>query len=99
LPDITRLHPVALYAALAAALLTLVLLRQLSRRQHPGETAAVALASAGTAQFLLTFFRQPYPYLDTSNIFLDPIQWISLGMIVTAGLIFMQPRKLVSHAV
>jgi phosphatidylglycerol:prolipoprotein diacylglycerol transferase len=95
-PSTTRLHPVALYAAIAAALLTVLLLRQLPRRQHPGTTFALALITAGTAQFLLTFFRQPYP---DANL-LDPIQWIALGMIALAGLVLLlQPRKLVTHAV
>jgi phosphatidylglycerol---prolipoprotein diacylglyceryl transferase len=95
-PSATRLHPVALYAAIAASLLTVVLLRQLSQRHHPGDTFALALASSGTAQFLLTFVRQPFP--DSS--LLDPIQWISLGMIAAAGLVLLlQPRKLVTHAV
>jgi phosphatidylglycerol---prolipoprotein diacylglyceryl transferase len=95
-PSATRLHPVALYAAIAAALLTAVLLRQLSHRHHPGDTFALALATSGTAQFLLTFFRQPFP----DSTLLDPIQWIALGMIAVAGLILLlQPRKLVPHAV
>ena len=95
-PDRTPLHPVALYAAIAAALLTGILLRQLPRRHHPGDTLALALAAAGTIQFLLTFFRQPYP--DAS--LLDPIQWIALAMIAASGLVLLlQPRKLVSHAV
>jgi phosphatidylglycerol:prolipoprotein diacylglycerol transferase len=100
-PSTTRLHPVALYAAIAAALLTLALLRQLSHRQHPrhqhpGNTFALALATSGTAQFLLTFVRQPYPGSDL----LDPIQWIALAMIALSGLVLLlQPRKLVTHAV
>jgi len=95
-PSATRLHPVALYAAIAAALLTAVLLRQLPRRHYPGDTFALALATSGTAQFLLTFFRQPFP----DSTLLDPIQWIALGMIALAGLILLlQPRKLVPHAV
>jgi phosphatidylglycerol:prolipoprotein diacylglycerol transferase len=95
-PGTTRLHPVALYAAIAAALLTLFLLRQLRHRHHPGDIFALALAAAGTTQFLLTFFRQPFP--DSS--LLDPIQWVALGMIAAAGLILLlQPRKLVTHAV
>jgi phosphatidylglycerol:prolipoprotein diacylglycerol transferase len=95
-PSTTRLHPVALYAAIAAALLTLALLRQLPRRRHPGDIFALALATAGTAQFLLTFVRQPHP----ESSFLDPIQWIALAMIAVAGLILLlQPRKLVTHAV
>jgi len=95
-PDHTPLQPVALYAAIVATLLTLALLRQLPRRQHPGDTFALALAAAGTFQFLLTFFRQPFP----NSSLLDPIQWIALGMIALAGLVFLlQPRKLVTHAV
>ena len=95
-PSTTRLHPVALYAAIAAALLTVTLLRQLPRRHHPGNTLALALAASGTAQFLLTFLRQPFP----DSGLLDPIQWISLGMIALAGLVLLlQPRKLVTHAV
>ena len=95
-PSSIRLHPVALYAAIAASLLTVILLRALEHRHHPGDTLALSLATSGTAQFLLTFFRQPYP--DTG--LLDPIQWIALGMIAAAGLILLlQPRKLVTHAV
>ena len=44
-PNSLRLHPVALYAAIAAALLTAVLLRQPSHRHHPGDTFALALAT------------------------------------------------------
>ena len=95
-PGTTHLHPVALYAAIAATALTLILLRQLPHRHRPGDTLALALASAGTIQFLLTFFRQPYPY----DGLLDPIQWIALGMIAASGFILLlQPRKLATHAV
>jgi phosphatidylglycerol---prolipoprotein diacylglyceryl transferase len=98
-PDPTRLHPIALYATIAAALLTLALLRQLPRRHRPGDTLALALAAAGAIQFLLTFLRQPSLFNVLLGNLLDPIQWVSLGMILTAGLILLQPRKLVSHAV
>jgi phosphatidylglycerol:prolipoprotein diacylglycerol transferase len=95
-PSSIRLHPVALYATIAASLLTVLLLRALSYRHHPGDILALALATSGIAQVLLTFFRQPFP--DSS--LLDPIQWIALGMIAAAGLILLlQPRKLVPHAV
>ncbi len=95
-PDRMRLHPVALYAAIVAALLTQLLFRQLLRRQHPGDTFALALAASGTVQFLLTFFRQPF----SDSSFLDPIQWIALAMIVLAGFVLLlQPKKLVTHAV
>jgi len=95
-PSRTPLHPVALYAAIAASLLTIFLIRQLHHRHRPGDTLILALAAAGTIQFLLTFVRQPYPYEGL----LDPIQWIALGMIATAGFILLlQPRKLATHAV
>ena len=94
-----RLHPVALYAALIAVFLTVALFLQLRRRQRRGDTAVVALATVGIAQFLLTFFRQPYIDAVPSGGILDPIQWVALGMIVAAGLIWLQPRKLVPRAV
>jgi phosphatidylglycerol:prolipoprotein diacylglycerol transferase len=95
-PGRIPLHPVALYAAIAATLLTVTLLRQLPHRHHPGDTVALALAASGTAQFLLTFVRQPFP----DSGLLDPIQWIALSMIALAGLVLLlQPRKLVTHAV
>ena len=46
--------------------------------------SGLALAASGTTQFLLTFFRQPYLYATAQNTLLDPIQWISLGMIALA---------------
>ena len=99
-PDRTPLHPVPIYVALAAAILTLILLRYLRHRHHPGETVAFTLAAAGTIQFLLTFFRQPNTNINPPIFdILDPIQWIALGMIVTAGFILLLPRKLVTHAV
>lgn len=93
------LHPVALYAAMVAVLLTVVLWRHLRRRQRRGDTAALALAIAGVAQFLLTFVRQPDPSVEVLGNVLDPIQWVAIGMIVAAGIIWLRPRKLVFDAV
>jgi phosphatidylglycerol---prolipoprotein diacylglyceryl transferase len=98
-PYSIRLHPVPLYVTIAAILITIALLRQLPRRHHSGQIFATGLLAAGTTQFLLTFFRQPNLGTDAMTNLLDPIQWVALGMIVTAGLILLQPRKLVSHAV
>ena len=97
--DFPKLHPVALYAAIAAVIITVALLAVLRRRLRPGSVAAAALAAAGVAQFLLTFFRQPYEYAEPKGKMLDPIQWIAVAMIVVAGLILMlQPRE-AAHAV
>ncbi len=94
-----RLHPVPLYAAIVAVLITIGLLRYLLPNRIPGEATATALAAAGVTQFLLTFLRQPNPYAVLLGTVLDPIQWISLGMIVIAGIVSLQSRKLASHAV
>lgn len=99
-PGAIRLHPVSLYAAIVATLLTVLLFLQLRHRKRRGETAAFALVAAGSAQFLLTFLRQPNMYAASfGGGILDPVQWVAIGMIVTAGLIWLKPRKLVSHAV
>jgi phosphatidylglycerol---prolipoprotein diacylglyceryl transferase len=84
---LTRLHPIALYAAALALALTFVLLRQLRHRARPGDTIALALASTGVIQFLLTFLRQPALYGTPFSSILDPIQWAALGMILVACLI------------
>ena len=98
-PGAMRLHPVALYAAIVAVILTVVLFLQLRRRHRRGDTAAFAFAAVGIAQFLLTFLRQPDMDAASLGGILDPIQWVALGMIVAAGLIWLRPRKLVPHAV
>jgi phosphatidylglycerol---prolipoprotein diacylglyceryl transferase len=107
-PDKTTLHPVALYASVAAGLLTLGLLVFLVRRvrsgyrsgSRSGDAFVLALGGSGAIQFLLTFFRQPYPYTGSFGSFLDPVQWIALVMIVVAGFVFLlQPGRTVSHAI
>ena len=101
---LTHLHPVALYAAAAALLITLALLRSLHRHPQPGQTTSLALAASGIAQFLITFFRQP----STDDLplpqILDPIQWVALGLVITAVLLYLlhpstlNSRKPVTHA-
>ncbi len=97
--DSLRLHPVGLYTALAALVITIILFRQLSIRSRVGDTFAFALALCGVAQFLLTFFREPAFFDNALGKLLDPIQWVALGMIVTAALLWQQPRRQVAHAV
>ncbi|MCU1322308.1 MAG: prolipoprotein diacylglyceryl transferase [Acidobacteriaceae bacterium] len=96
------LHPVALYAALAALLITEAALIALRRKAEAGRTVALALAASGVAQFCISFFRHPSFASDESPFFnvLDPIQWVSLGMVLAAGVIYIQtvPLALQSHA-
>ncbi|WP_213807705.1 prolipoprotein diacylglyceryl transferase family protein [Granulicella sp. dw_53] len=86
------LHPVALYAALAAVLTTVAVLRLLAHRPQPGRPTALALAASGIAQFLISFLRHPSFAFDTNPLanILDPIQWVALGMILAAGMILLQ---------
>jgi phosphatidylglycerol:prolipoprotein diacylglycerol transferase len=93
-----RLHPVALYVALAAVLITIALVAYLNSHPRPGQTAALALAASGVAQFFLTFLRHPTDALDPNprsltNV-LDPIQWLSLGMVFAAAVIYLQTTPL-----
>ena len=85
-----RLHPVAIYAALCAAAITLAVFRYLARRPRHGRATALALAASGTAQFLITFLRHPSFDEAPLTSILDPIQWVSLGMIVAAAMLFVQ---------
>jgi phosphatidylglycerol:prolipoprotein diacylglycerol transferase len=74
--DMVRSHPVGLYAALVAAVLTAALYGMLQRRRG---SAAVALVGAGVLQFSLSFVRVPGLQ---SIAGLDALQVVALGMIV-----------------
>lgn len=75
-------HPVPLYAALLAALLTAWLYRLLVLRK--AHVAALALMAAGLGQYLLSFVRQP---AFESVGPLDALQWVSLAMFVGGALL------------
>ena len=92
-PDPYPLHPVALYAAIAATLLTLWLLRRSTLPHAPGRIASSGLLVTGLIQFLLTFLRQPYPYTDPSAHLLDPMQYLALGMILASILLYLLPTR------
>ena len=80
--EAVRLHPVALYIAVAALLLEVAALQLLRRHPLPGTTAGATLMAAGVLQFLLSFFRQPGA---TSFLELDLLQIVAAAMIL-AGL-------------
>ncbi len=77
----TPLHPVAIYAAIIALILTAAAYRK--------PNAALTLIAAGTAQFLLSFLRQPG---EATVAGLDALQLVALGMIV-AGCILAVTAK------
>jgi phosphatidylglycerol:prolipoprotein diacylglycerol transferase len=87
--EATPLHPVALYAAVVAGILTVLLYMRLRRALRAGETAGVALSAVGLAQFLLSFVRQPGQQLQG----LDMLQWVALAMLVVGGSLLAMREK------
>ena len=82
-----RMVPVALIAATVALLLTLALYKMLERRLP---AAAWSLIAVGTAQFVLSFWRQPGIAYTWG---LDQLQWVALGMIVGGGMLWVIPHQ------
>jgi len=75
-----NVHPVEIYALIAALAMCEVLLIRLKRRQRPGQVAGIALVAGGAISFLLDMLRQP---LDTfGGAWLDPSQWVALGAVL-----------------
>jgi phosphatidylglycerol:prolipoprotein diacylglycerol transferase len=71
-------HPVGLYVCLVAWGLTVLAFRRVGR----GDAAAMALAGAGAAQFLISFVRQPG--IETI-LGLDALEWVGVAMMVAGG--------------
>lgn len=90
----TPLYPVALYAAIIALILTAAIYRRLAHRSlhgpGRGESAGLALAGVGSAQFLLSFLRQPGLEMPGG---LDALQWVALGMLSTGAALILQGQR------
>lgn len=78
-------HPIALYAAVLAALITVASGAHLRRMRPPGETAGLTLIAAGIGQFLLSFLRAPGVEFAGG---LDVLQGVALAMIVAGTALF-----------
>jgi phosphatidylglycerol---prolipoprotein diacylglyceryl transferase len=95
-----RVHPVQIYAALAALALGVALLWMLPRRVHQGDAAVLLLLVGGTIDFLLSFLRQPAETFG--DAWLDPGQAVALLLILGGAVLFVARRPLVeegnSHA-
>ena len=76
--ETVRLHPVALYVAVVSFGLALLAYGLLRSGLRSGATAGWTLAAAGTAQFLITFVRQPGAVLAGG---LEALEWVALAMI------------------
>jgi len=92
MPDDTmlgRVHPVQIYAALAAVGLGVWLLRQLPRRRQDGVVAARGLVAGGLISFLLGFLRQP---VETyGDALLDPAQAAALLLMLAGEVMLAMP--------
>ncbi len=84
-----RIHPVQLYAAAAALVLTGALLPLLRRQRQPGRTTGTALAAGGLVAFLLDLITQP---AAANEAWLEPRQYVALGAVV-AGLALITSLK------
>ena len=90
-----REQPVALYAAVLALGLTVVLYRLVRRQQGAGQLAGAGLLLVGAVQFALTFLRIPYRYDEGAGVlaWLDPLQWVALGMVVAGCCLLLRPGR------
>ena len=78
-------RPVALYAAILAAALTVWLFQSLKRPHKTSHIAALALALTGIVQFFLSFLRQPEAQ---TLVGLDILQIVALAMILASGALY-----------
>ena len=78
-------HPVALYAATFALLVTLVAYVLLRRGFRAGHLAAFVFIAAGIGQFFLCFLRVPGIALSG----MDALEWVALGIIAAGGLLLL----------
>jgi len=90
-----RVHPVQLYALVAALALAVVLLRLLVRVHSAGSVAATALMAGGCVALLLQMMTQPD--LQFTQSWLEPAQMIAIGSVVAGLALAMltpQPKEL-----
>jgi phosphatidylglycerol---prolipoprotein diacylglyceryl transferase len=89
-------HPVALYAAAFALLLTLSAFWLLRQRMHPGLLAGCVFITAGIGQFFLCFVRVPGVMLGS----LETLEWVALGMIAAGAALLLtaiEPDPAIPH--
>lgn len=87
-----KVHPVQIYALVAAVLLCAWLLRMLTKAHRAGMVASVGLMAGGAGSFALGMLRQPMESMGDS--WLDPAQWVAVVAMVGGVLIFVvKPHK------
>jgi phosphatidylglycerol:prolipoprotein diacylglycerol transferase len=87
-----RVHPVAMYAAIAAAVVLVVLMALLGRRLRAGMVAGAALVAGGASGFLIDMVTQPVEM--RVGAWLDPAQWIAVGAMVVGGMMLTNLKEI-----
>jgi phosphatidylglycerol:prolipoprotein diacylglycerol transferase len=88
-PQLGRVHPVEIYAVVAACVLCLWLYRFLKQNgSRTGRTFAYGFVFAGISIFILDFFRLPSDLLAHS--WLDPAQIIAVAMVCAGGALLLR---------
>ena len=93
-----RVHPVEIYALIAALAMCELLLIRLKRRKRAGQVAGLALAAGGAISFLLDMLRQPVD--SFGGAWLDPSQFVALvAFVVGIGILAYAERSSMGYAV
>jgi phosphatidylglycerol---prolipoprotein diacylglyceryl transferase len=79
-----RLHPVAVYSAIASGVLVVALMGLLRRKMRAGMVAGVALVVGGAASFAVDMVTQPVEMMGSA--WLEPAQWLAVGAMLAGGL-------------
>jgi phosphatidylglycerol:prolipoprotein diacylglycerol transferase len=87
-----RVHPVAMYAAIAAAVLAVGLMMLLRRGLQNGLVAGAGLVAGGATGFLIDMLTQPVEM--TMGAWLDPAQWAGVAAMVVGGLILTLTKEI-----
>lgn len=92
-PIYGRLHPVQLYAAVAAVWLCCWLLYRLMLPHADGAVARDAMLAGGTSALLLSFYTQPDP--AQNHALLEHGQWMALAVVACGAAlqVALQPRS------
>jgi phosphatidylglycerol:prolipoprotein diacylglycerol transferase len=87
-----RVHPVAMYAVIAAGVLAVVLMGLLRRALRTGSVAGVALVAGGVAGFLIDMVTQLVEM--RVGAWLDPAQWVAVGVMLVGGLMLTLTKEI-----
>jgi phosphatidylglycerol:prolipoprotein diacylglycerol transferase len=88
-----RLHPTQLYEALAEALIFLLLLARLRKKQFDGQVMALYLAVYGVARFLIEFVRDDPDRGFILGSWMSTSQLIAIVAVALAGAFWIWKRR------